>query len=89
VRVTDAEGRSTRPGAEVRIYEAGTRRLLGARLVDAGSSYNAQSDIPLHVGLGSVVRVDVEVIWPDGSRTPVRRPGGGASSSRVEVIRTK
>jgi hypothetical protein len=89
VRVTDADGRSTRPGAEVRIYEPGTRRLLGARLVDTGSSYNAQSDIPLHFGLGAAARVDVEVIWPDGSRPPVRRPGVGASSSRVEVIRTK
>jgi len=89
VRVTDANGRSARPGAEVRIYEAGTRRLLGARLVDTGSSYNAQSDIPLHFGLGSAMRVDVEVIWPGGSRTPVRRQGVGASSSRVEVIRTK
>ena len=89
VRVTDANGRSTRPGAEVRIYEAGTRRLLGARLVDTGSSYNAQSDIPLHFGLGSATRVDVEVIWPGGSRTPVRQPGVGASSSRVEVIRAK
>ena len=89
VHVTDADGRSTRPGAEVRIYEPGTRRLLGARLVDTGSGYNAQSDVPLHFGLGSVTRVDVEVVWPDGSRTPVRQQGVGASSSRVEVIRTK
>lgn len=89
VRVTDAGGRSTRPGAEVRIYEPGTRRLLGARLVDTGSSYNAQSDIPLHFGLGSATRVDVEVIWPGGSRTPTRQPGAGASSSRVVVVRTK
>lgn len=89
VRVTDADGHSTRPGAEVRIYEPGTRRLLGARLVDTGSSYNAQSDIPLHFGLGSAARVDVEVIWPGGSRTPVRQPGAGASPSRVVVVRTK
>jgi hypothetical protein len=87
VRVTDANGRSTRPGAEVRLYEPGTRRLLGARLVDTGSSYNAQSDIPLHFGLGSAPRVDVEVIWPGGgSRTPIRRPGVGASPSRVVVV---
>lgn len=88
VRVTDA-GRATRPGAEVRIYEPGSRRLLGARLVDTGSSYNAQSDIPLHFGLGSATRVDVEVIWPGGSRTPVRRQGVGASSSRVVAIEAK
>jgi hypothetical protein len=89
VRVTDANGRSTRPGAEVRIYEPGTRRLLGARLVDTGSSYNAQSDIPLHFGVGSAARVDVEVIWPGGSRTPTRQQGAGTSPSRVIVIRTK
>jgi hypothetical protein len=89
VRVTDADGRSTRPGAEVRIYEPGTRRLLGARLVDTGSGYNAQNDIPLHFGLGSATRVDVEVIWPGGSRTPVRRQGVGASSSRVVAVEAR
>jgi hypothetical protein len=89
VRVTDANGRSTRPGAEVRLYEPGTRRLLGTRLVDTGSSYNAQSDIPIHFGLGSATRLDVEVIWPGGSRTPATQQGVGASPSRVVTIRTK
>lgn len=90
VRVTDASEKATRAGAEVRVYEAGTRRLIGARLVDTGSSYNAQSDIPLHVGVGSHERVDVEVIWPGGSRTPIRQANVSASSSsRVVAIRTK
>ena len=88
VRVADASGRSTRPGAEVRLYAAGTRRLIGARLVDSGSSYNAQSDIPLHFGLASPGRVDVEVIWPAGTRTPSRQQQVAAPSSRVLVIRT-
>ena len=89
VRVVDADGRSTRPGAEVRIYEAGTRRLLGARLVDSGSSYNAQSDVPLHFGIATAGRVDVEVIWPGGSRTPVRQPGIVTPSTRVLTVKTK
>jgi hypothetical protein len=89
VRVVDGEGRATRPGAEVRIYEAGTKRLLGTRLVDTGSSYNAQSDIPLHFGIPAQGRVDIEVIWPGGSRTPVRQPNVNAPSSRVVTVRVK
>lgn len=89
VRVADATGRATRAGAEVRLYEAGTRRLLGARLVDTGSSYNAQSDLPLHFGIATAGRVDVEVIWPVGSRSPTRQQNVDAPSSRVIVVRTK
>lgn len=73
VRVTDARDRSLRPGAEIRAYAVGTRRLLAARLVDAGSSYDAQSDIPEHLGLGAHDRVDVEVIWPASGARRVTR----------------
>lgn len=89
IRVVDGAGRATRPGAEVRLYEAGTTRLLGTRLVDTGSSYNAQSDIPLHFGIPSQGRVDVEVIWPGGSRTPLRQTNVNAPSSRVVTVRVK
>jgi len=89
VRVVDGDGRATRAGAEVRLYEAGTKRLLGARLVDTGSSYNAQSDIPLHFGIASPGRVDVEVTWPGGSRTPVRQQNVNVPSSRVITVRMK
>jgi hypothetical protein len=88
VRVTDARGRAIRAGAEVRVYQRGARQLLGARLVDSGSSYNAQSDVPLHFGIPSAGRVDVEVIWPGRSRTPVRSTGVTVPSSRTIVIRT-
>lgn len=72
VRVVDSAGRATRAGAEVRVYRSGTRQLLGARLVDAGSGYNAQNDLPVHFGVPLGVRVDVEVIWPSaGSRVPM------------------
>ncbi len=62
-------------GTEVRIYRAGTRELLGTRLVDGGSGYDAQSEGPVHFGVPAGVRsVDVEVIRPRrGKREVVRR----------------
>ena len=87
VRVTDARGHAVRAGAEVRVYQSGTRLLLGARPVDSGSGYNAQNDIPLHFGIASAGRVDIEVTWPGGSRTPVRTAGVAVPSARPIVIR--
>ena len=73
VSVTDGRARRRFPGAEVRVYDAGTKRLIGTRLVDSGSSYNAQSDAPLHIGVGSASRVDIEVTWPSlGTRRVTR-----------------
>jgi hypothetical protein len=68
VRVVDRRGRATRAGAEVRLFLAGTRRLLGTRLVDTGSGYDAQNDMPVHFGLTNSARVDVEVMLPTGSQ---------------------
>ncbi len=74
----------------MRVYEAGTRRLLSARLVDSGSSYDAQSDLPVHVVIASAPRVDVEAVWPGaGSRTITRETNVAPSSSRTLVLRTK
>lgn len=64
IRAVDGRGRATLAGAEVRVFAAGTRRLLGARLVDSGSGYDAQNDLPVHIGLAAVTAVDVEVTWP-------------------------
>ncbi len=64
VRVVDGRGRATLAGAEVRVYQPGTRTLLGARLVDSGSGYDAQNEMPVHFGLSGQSRVDVEVIYP-------------------------
>jgi hypothetical protein len=73
VRVVDARNRAVRAGAEIRVFAAGTRTVLGARLVDSGSSYDAQSDITEHFGLGGQTRVDVEVVWPaNGTRRLTR-----------------
>ena len=86
VRVVDSRDRSIRPGAEIRVYAAGTRRLLGARLVDSGSSYDAQSDMPEHFGVGAEARVDVEVIWPAGGKRPVTAVRNVETSARAPVV---
>jgi len=73
VSVADDQGRPTLAGAEVRVFAAGTRRLLGMRLVDSGSGYDAQNVMPVHFGLPSHGRVDVEVIAPRRGRRTVTR----------------
>jgi hypothetical protein len=77
VRVVDSKGHATRAAAEVRVFAAGTTRLLGTRLVDSGSGYDAQNDMPVHVGVPpGVSRVDVQVIMPrNGVRTPIWQRG--------------
>lgn len=56
-------------GLHVRVYAAATTRLNGARLVDSGSGYDAQNDMPVHVGVpAGVSRVAVQVIAPRGGR---------------------
>jgi hypothetical protein len=76
VDVLDAAGRATRAGAEVRVFAAGTRQLLGARLVDSGSGYDAQNVAPVHFGLPNLNRVDVEVTVPTGSARRTARVAG-------------
>ncbi len=90
VRVLDANGRATRAGAEVRVYAAGTRRLLATRLVDTGSGYNAQNDMAVQVGLPSTGLVDVEVTWPGSGRravTQVHSVRMGEASTNPIVVR--
>ena len=62
VRLLDAEGRHRYAGAEVRVFDAATGRLLGTRLVDSGGGYCSQGAAPVHFGLPpGVERLDVEV----------------------------
>jgi hypothetical protein len=89
IKVVDAQGRSTRAGAEVRVFAAGTQRLIGSRLVDSGSGYDAQSDLPVHVGVpAGTARVDVQVIVP---RKGVRAAEWqrGVAPGRTITVRTK
>ena len=61
VLVLDDKGRYSRAGSEVRVYRAGSEQILGTRIVDTGSGYNAQNAKPVHVGLRSDVAIDIEV----------------------------
>lgn len=87
VRVLDRAGRAGAPGAEIRVYAAGTRRLLATRLADAGSGYDAQSDVPVHVGLAAAGAVDVEVTWPKGGTRTVAHARQVRPGSRAVMLR--
>ena len=76
VSVEDAQGHALLAGAEVRLYTAGPHRLIGTRLVDTGSGYDAQNVMPVHFGLPSEAAVDIEVIFPHGGKRPVTRVPG-------------
>jgi hypothetical protein len=90
VRVLDGRGRATRAGAEIRVYAAGTRRVLATRLVDTGSGYDAQSDVPVHIGLPTTAPVDVEVAWPAaGTRRIARQTGVRVDGRRTLEIRVR
>lgn len=85
VMILNAEGRHSRAGTEVRLYVAGSRTLLGTRLVDSGGGYASQSAAPVHFGLPALGLVDVEVtvMGPRGREITMergvdpRRPSGG------------
>jgi FG-GAP-like repeat len=71
IEVADRNARRTRAGSEVRAYRAGTRQLLSAGVVDSGTGYCSQSDVPVHLGIpGSWSgRIDVEIVTMlDGTR---------------------
>lgn len=77
VSVVDANSRATRAGSEVRLFKAGTRELLGLRIVDTGSGYCSQNVAPVHFGLGAykgLVDVEVTTFGPRG-RVVTRRDG--------------
>ena len=63
VEVTDPNARRSRAGSEVRAYRAGTRELLTASLVDSGSGYCSQNEMPVHLGINESWqgRIDIEV----------------------------
>ncbi len=87
--VFDSGAHRTRAGAEVRVFAAGTQRLLTMRLVDTGSGYNAQNDFLLTIGLPTSDQVDVEVIWPGSGkreRTVVRNLRAGSRVPGVTTI---
>ena len=86
VRVVDAKGRATRAGAEVRLFAAGSTRAIASRLVDGGSGYDSQNDMPVHFGVPSgVSRVDVQVIAPFGGKRAAVWQRGVAPGKTITV----
>ena len=76
VRVVDAHGRHTLAGSEVRVYGPGTRKVLGGRIVDTGSGYCSQSVVPVHIGLPTDGKVDVEVTTMTKAGRKIMRVAG-------------
>jgi hypothetical protein len=86
VGVHDERGRAL-PGAEIRVYHAGTRTLLGTRITDTGSGYNSQSVLPVHIGVADAATVDIEVIAPArGARTITRVEAVPVSAADRAVV---
>ena len=73
VLVLDGRGHYTRAGSEVRAYKAGTRTLLGTRMVDTGGGYCSQNLAPVHLGLPSADPVDIEVTTLTASGRKITR----------------
>jgi hypothetical protein len=90
IDVVDRRGRHTKPGAEVRVYAAGTRRLISSALVDSGGGYCSQNVMPAHVGTANEPRVDVEVTTMSSGGRHTTRVGGVnvATASRPLVVKT-
>jgi len=61
VMVLDANGHHSRAGTEIRLFSSSSKKLIGARIVETGSGYSAQSVMPEHFGLPKKERVDVEI----------------------------
>ena len=90
IRVLDEHGAATHPGAEVRAYSAGTRRLRGTRLVDTGSGYNGQSDLPVHFGLPGGQPVDLEVtVFGQGLRHTALIPGVDPAQHQGRILEVR
>jgi hypothetical protein len=90
VQVVDGRGRHTRAGSEVRVFAAGTRTVLGGRLVDTGGGYCSQSIVPAHIGLSTGGKVDVEVTAMTKAGRKVTRVAGvdpNKLPKRVLVVR--
>ena len=87
VRVVDGRGLATRAGAEVRVYASGTRKLLGTRLVDTGSGYDAQNDMPVHFGLSSASPVDIEVTWPAAGRRVTAKMAKVLPAGQIVIVK--
>jgi hypothetical protein len=90
VAVVDSKGRATKAGSEVRVYAAGTKRLIGTVLVDTGGGYCSQNAAPVHVGVPDGGAVDVEVTaLGKGGRSVTRMKGIRPQKGKPAVVTVK
>jgi hypothetical protein len=91
VRVVDARGRWTLPGAEVRVYDPRSGELLGSGMVDSGGGYCSQGATPVHVGLPEGTgRVKVEVtVLRGGRRVVITREGIEPRDYRGRILEVR
>jgi hypothetical protein len=86
VRVVDARGGMTLPGAEVRVFAAGTKTLVSSGVVDSGGGYCSQNLMPVFVGASSRGAVDVEVtVAKRGERRVTRMSNVDSREVTVKV----
>ena len=90
VDVVDTRGHHTKPGAEVRVYRAGTGTLISSGLVDSGGGYCSQNVMPVHVATAGAARVDVEVTTMSRNGRKVTKTAGvdPLKAARPLVIKT-
>jgi len=83
VRLAGSRSNRDGIGARVRVIAGGRSWVRDVR---AGSRYLGQNDLRVHVGLGMVSQVDLEVRWPAGTVETVR---GVAANSIVTMSEGK
>ncbi|HEY2908191.1 MAG TPA: VCBS repeat-containing protein [Vicinamibacterales bacterium] len=90
VDVVDTRGRHTKPGAEVRVFRAGSRTLISSGLVDSGSGYCSQNVMPVHVATAGAARVDIEVTTMSRSGRRLTKVSGvdPMKAARPLVVKT-
>ena len=77
-----------RPGAVVRVYtREASRRLIASALVDSGSGYDAQSDLPVHVGVGAAGDVEIEIVVPEAGRATTVQGRINVAKSSVGILK--
>jgi len=87
IDVVDSRGRHTEAGAEVRVYQAGSRKLISSGLVDTGGGYCSQNMMPVHVGTADAKRVDVEVTaMGKGGRKVTKATGIDPRAARRTLV---
>ena len=77
VAALDGDGRWLHPGAEVRIFDADSGRILGTRLVDSGGGYCSQGAVAAHFGIpDGIESVEVRVTFITGGQRVERTVNG-------------